>query len=286
MSNQVLLHLDPSDVAIVDKPESPLYDPDRASLKPNKELIDNILLVGRVIVPIEVQQNGGGKYEIVDGRQRYKAAIEVNKRLVKEGKNPILLPAVFSPEHEKPTAVMADSWSTFLRTDDTMIAKARKLQKFLAEGGDEEQAPTIFGCSKATIKNWKLLLSLPSKVQKAVDDGKVKAAALLEFKGLEEKAQVDLLAKMIAEGTTTGDQARERIRKVKAKEPAAHPRARAKSRVFIDRWFKALKKADKFKEIQAVLSFLLGHENAIDGGLKELSEPPKKEKKEKKSSKK
>jgi ParB family transcriptional regulator, chromosome partitioning protein len=166
-----LLLFDPSSLVIVEDEGSALRD-DRAKLEYDERLVLSMMVRG-VLQPIIVRKNPEtDKVEVVDGRQRVKAAREANKRLRKEGREPLRVPAVVkrtSPLDSLAMMVTANE----LRTEDTPMNRAKKLARFLDMGGTKEDAATAFGCSAASIGNMLTLLDAPAVVRKAVEAGHV-----------------------------------------------------------------------------------------------------------------
>ena len=83
--------VEPEQLTLVTDENHPLYDP-RVHLPVDDNLVRNIMAFG-VKEPILVRKNGV-EFEVVAGRQRTKAAIEGNKRLAKEGKEPMRVRAI------------------------------------------------------------------------------------------------------------------------------------------------------------------------------------------------
>lgn len=83
--------LEPEKFTLITAPEHPLYDP-RVHDEPDESLVRNVMTYG-VIEPVIIRRNGE-KVEVVAGRGRVKAALEANRRLTAEGKQPIRVPAI------------------------------------------------------------------------------------------------------------------------------------------------------------------------------------------------
>lgn len=207
-----LLWFEPESLTIVENdPKHPLYDPDRLT-PPEERLILNIMARG-IRVPVIVRLNGKTTddkpiVEVVDGRQRVRAALEANKRLKKEGGEPLRVPGVRTRgEDSDMMAVMI--LTNELRKDDTPLAKARKLQRFLALGRTEEEAAVTFGVTTKAIKDWLLLLDCSTEVQKAVEQGVVPSYVARELSSLPREEQGTALGKMIEAGEIKGKKGRE-----------------------------------------------------------------------------
>lgn len=152
-----------------DGPEHTLYDP-RIKLPLDDSLIRNIMVYG-VQVPVLVRKTGvEEKPEVVDGRQRVRAAREANKLLTKEGKEPVLVPVVVRKGEDHRLYGISVS-ANEQRKDDSPLAKARKAARFLDMGRSEDDVALAFGCTTQAVKQWLKLLELAPEVLRAVDEG-------------------------------------------------------------------------------------------------------------------
>lgn len=210
-----LLLFDPDDLVIVEDEASALRD-DRAKLPFKERTVLSIMARG-VLLPIIVRKNPDtGKTEVVDGRGRTKACREANKRLKKEGRDPIMIPATV-----KRTSAL-DSLAMMItanedRDEDTPLNRAKKAARFLDLGGTEEDACVAFGISKATLKNMIGLLDAPAVVRRAVESGAVTASDGYKLAKLEPKEAAEKAEKLKTEAPRTPGKKRSTNAK-KAKE--------------------------------------------------------------------
>lgn len=177
-----------------------LYD-DRIKLPVDEGMVKNIMFRG-VLQPAIVQKDGE-KLLVVDGRQRVRAAREANKRLKKEGKEPVRIEVKLDRSGESDAMGILISTNEF-RRDDTPLAKARKLERYLAMGRSEDEAALLFGVTTKSISNWLKLLELDSSVQKAVEKGHVAASNVASWAKLEKAEQKEKLAALLAEAEQNG----------------------------------------------------------------------------------
>lgn len=202
-----VFRFDPLDLTIVSDSAHPLHDPDRIASGPDERMILNVMRYG-VKTPISIRLNGKDKkgkpiVEVVTGRQRVMAAREANKRLKKEGGEPLLVPAV----RERGTD--ADMMAVMIleneiRKDDAPLSKARKLKRFLDLGRSEDDAAIVFGVTKKTIKDWLELLELDGSVQDVIESGGAPAYVARNLKDLPRAEQKAALDKMQKAGTVKG----------------------------------------------------------------------------------
>lgn len=257
----------PEKLVIVTDKSHPLYD-ERVDLPLDEALVRNIMFRG-VIEPIVVRLNGkredgSAVVEVVDGRQRVRATIEANKRLAEEGKPTILVPGVRRRGEAADFAGVMIS-ANELRKSDSPLIKARKLERFLATGRDEEEAAITFGVSVQTIKNMLKLLELHPTVQKAVEKNNLPASVAKELSDLPQEQQPAALEKLIESGNVKGARAMEAVKNVKKGQKAEASTARMMSRKALESWKSRLKEASgKESEIAyAVVARILGGERAL-----------------------
>lgn len=203
-----LFLVEPEDLTIVgldtdDGPEHPLYD-QRVKLPLDMNMARNIAVHG-VIQAINVRKDGDD-VQVVEGRQRVRAAREANKILAKEGKETIRVPVKLERGQDHTMFGIMVSANEH-RHDDSTIAKAHKLARYLAMGRTEEEAAVMFGVTMQTIKNWTVLLDLDSKVQKAVEDGKISAHSAAGLAKLSRPEQREKLDELLTETAKTGKKA-------------------------------------------------------------------------------
>jgi len=179
-----------------DGPEHPLYD-ERATKDPDEALVLNIMHFRGIIQPIVVRKNGE-RVECVAGRRRVVAGREANRRLVERGEHGIVAICTVSRANDSELAGMMIAENENRRDDDP-LSKARKLERFL-RGGTEDEAALVFGVTKTTISNWMQLLDTSESVQAAVADKKISASAAQKLAKLPRDEQDEKLARLTGDG--------------------------------------------------------------------------------------
>lgn len=194
--------LDPDTIILVEDAESALYD-ERTEIPLSPELIKSIQAHG-VLEPVLVRKNGN-RVECIDGRQRVKAAREVNRRLKAEGAPTIKVPAMVKRgEDHEVFAMMVTANEN--RIDDDPITKAKKAQRFLDMGRNTKEAAVHFGVTEGTLKSWVRLLDCAPEVRKAVAQGKLGATdAAKKFASLDREKQTEALREVLAKQTSVTD---------------------------------------------------------------------------------
>ena len=192
-----------------DGPDHPLYDP-RIKLPIDEGLVRNIMTYG-VIEPVTVTKNGD-RIELVDGRQRVRHARVANERLVAEGKEPMRVPV--SPPRRASDHVLFGVMisANENRQEDSPLAKADKLERYLAMGRTEEEAAVAFGVTLQAIKTWQCLSDLSPPVRKAIERGDISASAGAQLAPLPRDEQLPALEQLIGNGETTAREVRARVK--------------------------------------------------------------------------
>lgn len=185
--------VEPEALKLITDKEDPLYDP-RVDLPVEENMVLNIMHQG-IIQNIQAVKRGED-YVVITGRQRVKAALEANKKLRRQGKEPIRIPVVLGRGDEADQLGVLISENE-LRQNDSPIAKAEKCKKFLDMGRTEQEAAIIFGVTPQTIKNWMEIVGLCAFVKKAVDRDLISATAAAKLSGLsladQKEAAEDLI---------------------------------------------------------------------------------------------
>jgi len=171
--------MDPGDVVLVTDKGSALYD-ERVDNDFKESLVLNMMYSPNgdgvpqgVLKPTLGRRNQEtGKVEIIDGRQRTKAAREANKRLKKQGAEPIRLPVILKNANDVRAMAMLVSANEH-GTEDSPSAKAKKAQRYIDLGRDEKEVGLLLGVSEATVKNMLKLLDAPAAIRNAADSGKI-----------------------------------------------------------------------------------------------------------------
>lgn len=189
------LWFDPEDLVLVTDKESTFYDP-RVELPVDDALTANILFdMQGVLEPVIITKDGTDPI-VLAGRQRVKAARKANIKLLKQGAPPLKVPCLVKKGDEASLFGITISENEH-RRDDSIVAKAKKLQRYLNIGGTKKQAADIFGVSQVAIGNWEKVLSLASEVIKAIEADKISASAAAKLSDLPRAEQVAKLKEIL-----------------------------------------------------------------------------------------
>jgi ParB family chromosome partitioning protein len=261
-----IIQLPPEALTLIDDKSHALYD-ERASIPLDPALVESMYHKGNLI-PLLVRKNGDGKIEIVDGRQRYRASIEVNKRLKKEKQDPILLRCRFVKGDDM--EVMDDmTVANAVRQQDPPSLQATKMQRSIEFGKSEDDVALAWGCTRQTVRNRLKILDCTPKVRKALDQGLIKETHVRDLAKLDRKEQNAALDEILKQGLKGGamkDALGKKTGKNGKKVGGDGPKLRPKK--FITGFSEALIESDKPTKDQtlahAVISYLMGDDDALD----------------------
>jgi ParB family chromosome partitioning protein len=188
--------LEPERITLVTDPNHPLYDP-RVHDDPDESMVRNIMIYG-VIEPVVIRNNGE-TVEVIDGRGRVKAALEANRRLTAEGKQPIRVPAIIRRGPD------ADMFGVLIsanecRREDNPLLKSVKAQRLLDMGKTVEEVAIAFGVRRQSVESWLALGDVAQPVLDAVEAGEISATAAAQLSHMERAEQVKTFEQMKAEG--------------------------------------------------------------------------------------
>lgn len=230
-----------------------LHD-ERIELPIEPAFVKNIKYYG-VIEPIIVRKIGD-VIEVVDGRQRVRAARVANAELKAAGHAPLRVPIVIRRSSEDMLGGVMISANEHRRGDEFQV-KLQKLERYLAHGKSEEDAAIAFGVGVGTIHQWLSILEASPEVKKAVNLNRLSTTAAAKLATLPREQQVEALAELTAEGTgkATIEKA-ERVRKAKKNGISQDSVPVAPSRKEI-KWL--------VKDDGSALGMLKGHTQYIEG---------------------
>ena len=174
--------------AIVPNAKQPRHVFDEEALE---ELKTSILEVG-FLQPIVVRDMGDGRYELVMGERRWRAAQAVGKETI---------PAIVRETRDD--AMLRDALlENIHRANLNPLEEAAAYQQLLEEfGATHEELAKRIGRSRPQISNTIRLLNLPPQVQRRVAAGVLSAGHARALLGLDDgEAQENLAKRIVAEG--------------------------------------------------------------------------------------
>jgi ParB family chromosome partitioning protein len=204
--------------AIVANPKQPRHVFDEDALE---ELKASIREVG-LLQPIVVRELGGGRFELVMGERRWRAAQAVGRETI---------PAIIRDTRDD--AMLRDALlENIHRANLNPLEEAAAYQQLLEEfGATHEELARRIGRSRPQISNTIRLLNLPAPVQRRVAAGVLSAGHARALLGLEDPdGQEQLALRIVAEGLSvraTEELVSLAVAEGPANKPAAKRRVKA-----------------------------------------------------------
>ena len=211
-------NLKTSDLLVITDPSSPLYDP--TSLKDlDKDFVNDIASNG-ILQNVVVVKTKTGKYAVVAGRSRVRAAQEVG---IKEVPAQIIGDEAKLEDHDLVSVAIREN---SLRKSQSQIEKARWVRRYIEalpdDGVDEKDQPVkldkqlmaaeIAGVTKKQIQNWLYWAAASPKLHKVAEakNPKLSEAALIEV-ALMDKVSPGMDEEEVAEQWAKHDKKLEKL---------------------------------------------------------------------------
>lgn len=256
------LLFEPETLKVITDTKHPLYDA-RVERPVDEAMVLSIMSLG-IIEPLVITRTGGDDVYVLDGRQRRLNAIEANKRLRKQGAEPVVCPCVWRRgEDAKLYEVLVAA--NEVRSGDSLLERAKKMEHLRSLGRDDAQVAVAFGCTVATVRNSLALLECSPVVRKAVESGQVTATIATQLSKLPREEQDTRLAEMVKDGSAKGARGLEAAKRAKKGEAATASTVKMMNRNQLTEWKAKLKKAEgKDADIAlAIVSRILGQERSL-----------------------
>ncbi|KKS43553.1 MAG: ParB-like protein partition protein [Candidatus Kuenenbacteria bacterium GW2011_GWA2_42_15] len=224
------------------------YQPRKEFESQALESLKNSIREHGIIQPLIVTQTMGGRYELVAGERRLRAAKELNLKTV-----PVIMRAAKDSEKLELSLI-----ENIQRADLNPIEKANAYAQLIANFNlTQEEAARRLGIARSTLNNSLRLLNLPVDIQQGLIAGKIsesQAKLILSVDGEKDREKIFHRAK---DGNLTVKDTEHEIKKIKVK---AHTRN--------------LKKEPRLLSWESQLSSALGTKVSIrrrgHGGLLEI----------------
>lgn len=241
-----VLMFEPEKLHLVTDKTHLLYD-ERINLPIDEGMVLNIKELG-VLEPIIVWKDPEiGLTCVVAGRQRVKHTLEANKLLLKEGKDPLLVPGLLSAGQQ---IRWLNTWSAKTKFADLIHPLAGlKMSDALDRGLDEDDIAVLFGCSVQTVRATLSLLDATRAVRDAVESGTVTVTRARQLASLKPEEQREKVSEI--EAATAGTTGHEKARRQRQILGDAKPRLKTRKEIT-----KALESAEG--EYASALRWVLG----------------------------
>ncbi|HEX7338379.1 MAG TPA: ParB/RepB/Spo0J family partition protein [Rhodanobacteraceae bacterium] len=180
------------------------------------ELAESIKAQG-LIQPVVVRSIGPGKFELIAGERRWRAAQKASLKTI---------PALVKDVDEQAVPAMA-LIENIQRQDLTPLEEADALKRLIDDFNlTHQQAADAVGRSRAAVSNLLRLIDLPDAIRKLLDEGKLEMGHARCLLTLSEAIAVPLArqAAMLGWSVRELEQAARRAQTGAGKKPKPHPR--------------------------------------------------------------
>lgn len=251
-----LLSFYPEKLKIITDKAHPLYD-ERHAMPVDEMLVRNIMAVG-VLEPVIVTLDPETREVlVVDGRQRVKATVAANERLLAGGFALILVPAVTRKGDGADLAGIMVS-ANEQRTPDGILVKAAKMQRLLDMGHDEEKIAMYFGCNKLTVTNTLALLDCGAAVRRAIEAGAVSLTDARYLSRLTPAQQTAKVAEIAIATTGTSGHAKARAKRAVLAPADAKPKLKTRKEIEAQYAESLSVELEAGKDYRSALAWVLG----------------------------
>ena len=176
-----------AEIAIADIEPNPLQPRSMFDEEALKELSESIAQLG-VIQPITLKRRNDGRYTIISGERRWRAAQMAGVDR---------LPAYIREVEDEDLHAMA-LVENIQRQDLNAIEIALGMQRLIEECGlTQEAMAEKVGKKRSTVSNYMCLLALPSEVQLALKEGIISMGHAKAIAGLDGELQLKALKRCI-----------------------------------------------------------------------------------------
>ena len=187
ISHKKLLMLKPEELRVLKNQPRKVFDEYELSL-----LADSISVNG-IIQPLSVRRAVDGKYEIIEGERRYRAALIVGLRRI-----PCIL-----HNADRQTAAVYSIVENLQRSDLGLFEEAEALEKLTTVYGmSQSETAAKLGIAQSTLSNKLRILKLDEKIRERIEKARLTerhARALLK---IEASRRYETLDYIIANGLT------------------------------------------------------------------------------------
>ena len=189
-------------------------DPDQPRKEFSDDAIDRLaasLLKHGQLMPIRVRWNASiGKWVVISGERRYRAAIRAGLKTVA---------CVFADNGLSPSEILQEQIiENLLREDLKPIEQARAYRQLMdLHGWTAKELSGELQVSQGAISKSLMLLTLPVELQEQVDEGSIPATAAYEVAKVEDKEVQREIARRIVDEDLTRDAAADVVREAAGK---------------------------------------------------------------------
>lgn len=190
--------MDPDKLVIVGSGMGNVLGDSRADAPLDEALVRSVMALG-VREPVIVRKNQAGQPEVVDGRQRVRAAREANKRLDAAGVARRFVPVLAARGEEGEMFELMVALNHHV--PESPLSRAQKLRQYVDWGHTKEQAKVAFCLPTISAVDQLLaLLETPKRVQQAVVGGRMSVTAASKLVGMPGDKVDEVMEALSTEG--------------------------------------------------------------------------------------
>ena len=187
ITDKKLLMLKPSELKVLENQPRKTFDEYELKL-----LADSIAVNG-IIQPLSVRKSLDGKYEIIAGERRYRAALMVGLRRI-----PCILHKV-----DRMTVAVYSIVENLQRSDLSVFEEAEALEKLnTVYGMSQSETAAKLGIAQSTLSNKLRLLKLEKSLRERIEKARLTERHARELLRIEPSLRADTLDYIIANGLT------------------------------------------------------------------------------------
>ncbi|HOZ36924.1 MAG TPA: ParB/RepB/Spo0J family partition protein [bacterium] len=191
------------------------YQPRKEFRSPALESLKNSIREHGILQPLVVTQTMGGKYELVAGERRLRAARELNLKTV-----PVIIRAAKDLEKLELSLI-----ENIQREDLNPIERAEAYRQLLDNFNlTQEEAAKRLGIARSTLNNSLRLLNLPSDIQEALAGGKISESQAKLILGAGPVETQKKIFNRAQEGNLTVKDVEREVKKIKVKSYLRTPK--------------------------------------------------------------
>ena len=187
ITDKKLLMLKPSELKVLENQPRKTFDEYELKL-----LADSIAVNG-IIQPLSVRKSLDGKYEIIAGERRYRAALMVGLRRI-----PCILHKV-----DRQTVAVYSIVENLQRSDLSVFEEAEALEKLnTVYGMSQSETAAKLGIAQSTLSNKLRLLKLEKSLRERIEKARLTERHARALLRIEPSLRADTLDYIIANGLT------------------------------------------------------------------------------------
>ncbi len=195
-----------------------------------------------IIQPLVVSETGDGRYALIAGERRLRAA-----RLAGLASVPVVV-----RQAEAENAFIMALVENIQREDLNPVEQARAYERLAREFGmRQDDIAKRVGRERSTVANSLRLLKLEAPVLDALEDGRLQEGTARALVGLDAGRQCELLAEILAKGLTTRD-----VEEIVRKSPVARRKAARRQPPAMAAYFSGARlEIEEFLELPVSITF-------------------------------